>query len=148
MLLLASTLPALGAPAHAADGVVGSGTPASCSESTFDTALGAVQGSGGGALTFNCGAAPHTIAFAAQKSITANVAIDGAGLITLDGGNATRLFSVQPGARLTLSGLTISRGSAAEGGAILNNGSLVARDSLFRANQATSFGGAISSYGL
>ena len=145
--MLGSTLAFNGAPARAADGVVGSGTPARCTEAAFASALGSVQGSGGGVLTFNCGAAPHTIVFSVEKLITADVDIDGAGLITLNGSDSTRLFSVQTAAHLTLAGLTLTGGSAAEGGAILNNGTLVARDSFFSANRATSFGGAISSYG-
>jgi hypothetical protein len=135
-------------PALAADDVVGSGAPASCTEAAFNTVLSTVQGSGGGTITFNCGAAAHTITFTTEKSITAGVTVNGAGLIRLSGNNATRLFNVQTGATLTLAGLTLTAGSAGEGGAILNNGRLVISDSQLIANRATSsFGGAISSYG-
>ena len=48
------------APARAADAVVGSGSPASCTEIAFDTALNTVQLSGGGTISFNCGAAPQS----------------------------------------------------------------------------------------
>jgi hypothetical protein len=42
-------------PAWAA-GVVGNGTPASCTDAALNTAL-----TGGGLVTFNCGASPVTI---------------------------------------------------------------------------------------
>ena len=51
------------APAHAA-GVVGTGTPASCTDAALSAAL-----VGGGAVTFNCGPNPHTITLNAQKTI-------------------------------------------------------------------------------
>lgn len=147
-MLLAASLSVTRSPALAADGVVGTGTPASCTDAALNTVLSTVQGSGGGTITFNCGAAAHTIVFTAEKSITAAVIVNGSGLITLSGGNATRLFNVQTGATLTLAGLTLTAGSAAEGGAILNNGQLVIQDSQLSANRATStYGGAISSYG-
>lgn len=44
---------------HAApttDTIVGNGIPASCHQDTFDVALDSVQNSGGGTITFNCGA--------------------------------------------------------------------------------------------
>lgn len=84
--------------------MVGTGTPASCTDAALNTVLSTVQGSGGGTITFNCGAAAHTIVFTAEKSITAAVIVDGSGLITLSGGggNATRLFNVQTGATLGL----------------------------------------------
>lgn len=148
LVLLAASLSVTRSPALAADGVVGTGTPASCTDAALNTVLSTVQGSGGGTITFNCGAAAHTIVFTAEKSITAAVIVNGSGLITLSGGNATRLFNVQTGATLTLAGLTLTAGSAAEGGAILNNGQLVIQDSQLSANRATStYGGAISSYG-
>ena len=43
-------------PAHADNAVVGNGTPASCTEAAFDTALASVQAdSFGGVMSFNCG---------------------------------------------------------------------------------------------
>lgn len=49
-----------------AGGVVGSGTPASCTDAALTTAL-----AGGGAVTFNCGPNPATILLTNQKSIAA-----------------------------------------------------------------------------
>ncbi|HQV70440.1 MAG TPA: hypothetical protein PL141_11230, partial [Thermoflexales bacterium] len=72
------------ASAAGAAGVVGNGSPASCTEAAFNAAL-----NGGGNVTFNCGGAPKTIVLTSYKQIGANTVIDGAGLITLSGGNTT-----------------------------------------------------------
>jgi hypothetical protein len=53
-------------------GVVGNGTPASCTEAALTTAL-----SGGGTVTFNCGG-PKTILVIHQMTITQNTVIQGA----------------------------------------------------------------------
>ncbi|MBN2370849.1 MAG: hypothetical protein JXO72_10195 [Vicinamibacteria bacterium] len=82
--LIAAVFPA---SARAA-GVVGDGTPASCTESAFNAAL-----AGGGAVTFNCGGGPVVIPITSAKTLTTTTTIDGAGeQITLDGGNTTRMF--------------------------------------------------------
>jgi hypothetical protein len=52
-------------PLYAADSVVGTGTPASCTEAAFDAALSTVQG-GSGTITFNCGGAA-TLLFTSGK---------------------------------------------------------------------------------
>lgn len=53
---------ALGWHAHAENAVVGSGTPASCSTAAYNAAIALViNDNQGGALTLNCGLAPHTI---------------------------------------------------------------------------------------
>ena len=126
-------------PAARAAGVVGTGTPASCTEAAFVSAL-----SGGGDLSFNCGAAPHTIGFTQARMITADTRIDGGGLITLSGQDATRLFVVAGGVSLALDQVTLSHGAiAGYGGAIVSNGTLTITDSLFEHNQAL-VGGALS----
>lgn len=110
-------------PALAADAVVGSGTSASCDESDFDTALNAVQASGGGTITFNCGG-QHIINFSNARTISSEVVIDGGGLITLSGNNATRHFIVASGvgASFGLRNITLAKGYApsGDGGAIAN----------------------------
>jgi predicted outer membrane repeat protein len=98
-LALASLLPLVTwcEPASADDAVVGSGTPGSCTEASFDTALARVIPgiqAPGGVLTFNCGNAPHTITFSSQKFLSDLVVIDGGGHITLSGQNGTRLFQI------------------------------------------------------
>jgi hypothetical protein len=130
-------------PAQAA-GVVGTGTAASCTEATLNTAL-----SGGGSVTFNCGAAPVTIQITSTKNIASATTIDGGGRITLDGRGTTRIFTTQ--ANLTLRNMTLTRGygsganEAANGGAVrsgyLHN--LTVENVTFRANTVnlTSFSG-------
>jgi hypothetical protein len=81
--------------------------------------------SGGGAVTFNCGANPPPIVFNTTIVITQNTTINGADVITLSGGNSTRLFNVNAGATLTLTRLNVVKGYAnADGGAIFNAGAL------------------------
>jgi hypothetical protein len=67
LLLLLTTLllwPLRATPVRAA-GVVGAGTPESCTEAALDAAL-----AGGGLVTFDCGAEPVTVALSAEKVIT------------------------------------------------------------------------------
>jgi hypothetical protein len=60
-----------------AGGLVGTGTPDSCTEEAFDAAAG-----GGGLVTFNCGG-PATITFTSQKQVQSNdVTIDGGALVS------------------------------------------------------------------
>lgn len=150
LLLLGSWLMAVlvspGAPALASDGVVGSGAAGSCTEAAFDAVLNTVQATGGGIVTFNCGAAAHTIVFSAQKAISANVELRGGGLITLSGGNSTGLLQVLSGQTLTLRSITITRGSSATG-AIETFGRLDIRDSQLTANTSAGSGGAITAHG-
>lgn len=153
--------------AHAG-GVVGDGTPASCTEAALTTALG-----GGGMVTFNCGG-PKTILVLSEKVITQNTSIDGGGVITITGGLATRLFSTVSGAGtaldirnitldsafsnnasgaairafgpLTLTNVTIQNSVAAPGycggAALIGNDALIV-NSTFNKNTATLGGGAI-----
>jgi len=107
-------------PAHAG-GVVGDGTPGSCTEAALNTAL-----VGGGTVTFNCGG-PKTILITSQKTIAQNTVIQGGGVITITGGLATRLFQVIAPASLTLNDITLDSGFSTgvdSGGAIYSNGML------------------------
>ncbi len=70
-------------------GVVGTGTPASCTESAFTTTLAL-----GGSLTFNCGSQPFTLTLTQRANVVTNTVIDGGGLATISGGNSTGLFDV------------------------------------------------------
>ena len=67
---------------------VGTGTAASCTEAALATAL-----SKGGVIRFSCGGTA-TIHVTSQLALRTNVntTLDGQGLITLDGGGATRLL--------------------------------------------------------
>ena len=93
-----------------------------CDETNFDAALNTVQTTGGGSITFGCSG---TITFTAQKAISEEVTIDGAGqAVVFDGNDATRLFEIADGARLALNNLTLqhARVNPDFGGAIINNG--------------------------
>jgi hypothetical protein len=94
---------------------VGDGTPGSCTEAALRTALASND-----VIRFACGAAPVTIPIAAQIDLPTdrNVVIDGGGLVTLDGGGSTRLFSLihldyrRNGYGVTLQHLTLANGQA------------------------------------
>ncbi len=153
-----SAVLAFTAPALAADGVVG---PGNCNEAGFSSVLAAVNGSGGGTITFNCGTA--TIPFTAYKQIGSAVTIDGGGTITFDGQNASAFFQVFFSGNATLRRLTLRRGvfSAAHplenfgtlrldrvqvrdnvsaGPAVVNYGTLVVMESTFTGNANTAAG--------
>jgi len=123
-------------------GVVGTGTPDSCTEAALDAAL-----VGGGLVTFDCGGAA-TITLTNTKNITADTAIDGGGLITISGGNR-RVFFVSIGGTFTVQNLTIAYGySTGLGGGIHNDGTLTVINSTFTGNNSVeSAGGAIYSGG-
>ncbi|MCA9930460.1 MAG: hypothetical protein KC419_18380, partial [Anaerolineales bacterium] len=121
-------------------GVVGSGTPGSCTEAALEAAL-----AGGGSVTFNCGGS-HTITLTNQKTISADTVIDGGGVTTLDGGSSTCLFSVENGATLTLQNVVVQNGrSTQNGGAVYVErlSTLNVSSSTFSGNQAAN-GGAIA----
>jgi hypothetical protein len=105
----------------------------------------------GGTVSFNCGANPPPIVLTSAFIIAQNTTLDGGGSITLSGGNSTLLFVVSPNTTLTLTNITVVNGFDAntDGGAVINNGSLVISNSKFFDNQTTSpwSGGAIVSYG-
>ncbi|CAG0937150.1 hypothetical protein TFLX_06061 [Thermoflexales bacterium] len=107
-------------PAYAA-GVVGDGTPGSCTEAALNTAL-----AGGGTITFNCGE-PKTITLTSAKTIAQDTIILGGNVITLTSNFATRLFSVNSGALLRLQDIVLDKASVSgsDGGTISNHGTLV-----------------------
>jgi len=108
-------------------GVVGTGTPASCTQAALEAKL-----TGGGSLTFNCGANPVTIVVTNTLSIAADTTVDGGGKITLSGGDASKVFFVNSGIRLTLNNITIEHGNSAFGGCITVYGTLNATQSTFQ----------------
>lgn len=69
--------------------VIGTGTAASCTFAALRAAVAA-----GGVVTFNCGAAPVTIAITATMNLPTNknTVIDGGRLVTLDGGGAVQVL--------------------------------------------------------
>ena len=143
--------------ATAIDAVVGTGTPASCVETTFDAALALVVGDiTGGTLTFNCGPGPDIILFTTPKNLVNFVAIDGGGKITLDGQNQTRLFNVNqdgPEGRteVTLRNINLNHGNAGAdpfGGAVLVNANtrLILEQVTISNSLASVAGGAIATF--
>lgn len=121
-----------------AAGVVGTGTPESCTEAALDKAL-----KGGGNVTFKCGTQAHAIAISKEKSLAANTTINGGNLITLDGGGKNRIIAVANGIQLTITNLTIANGfSPEQGGGIFlgHKGQLKVTKSKFHNNISTSGG--------
>ncbi len=130
-------------------GVVGSGTPSSCTEAALSAQIPA-----GGNITFNCGAGPQTIAFSFTMAIGATnpkVTIDGGDTITLDGtgitsGMAAVFGSATALADVTFKHITFANGNITTGlgagGAIQNFGKLTLDTVTFTRNQSAG-GGAI-----
>ena len=116
-IILAAGLPSLEAQAA---GVVGNGTPESCTEAALIAAL-----AGGGTVTFNCGG-PTTIFITTPKVIAADTTIIGDDVITLAGEGSTRLFEVNSGVTLRLQHIVLDGGAStdSDGGAIASAGAL------------------------
>ena len=103
--------------------VVGTGTATSCTYSTLSTAVTA-----GGSITFSCGSAPVTIAVTSAITVSKATVVDGAGLVTLDGGGNNQIFLVASNYSLSVRNLTFVNGKAPAvsdatgiGGAVLGN---------------------------
>jgi len=129
----------------AAGGVVGNGTPASCTEVAFDTVFFKAQSSGGGVITFNCGGAPQVVVFRAYKPVATNTEIQGGDLITLSGANTAGVFQISTTGSLKLSNLTVTRGYGTAG-AIENFGRLIINDARLDGNAAIVNGGAVTNH--
>jgi hypothetical protein len=97
--------------------VVGIGTPDSCTGDTLATAISDLQNLGGGEISFNCGAAPHTIIVSPTLVITSSITIDGGSLgdITLSGNDNWQIFNVRPDAYLALADLVLTAGYLYDG---------------------------------
>lgn len=140
-------------PVRADSAVVGTGTPASCTEAALNAALAELYPGAtapGGVLSFNCGPNPHTIVVTREKYLYDGTVVDGGGLITLSGGNSTRIFFVTQQARVELHHIQLINGFAAGGGAIFVEPNfsgdytyLTLNDVTLRNNNSTTFGGAI-----
>lgn len=117
--LYAASLPAICPTPFTADTspttvTVGTGTPASCTETALAGALAK-----GGVIRFNCGGAA-TITLTSQKALRTdvNTTIDGGGLITLDGRGATRLLYYSSAnfqatrTTVTIENITLQNGAA------------------------------------
>jgi hypothetical protein len=114
------------AAATQAAGVVGNGTPASCTEAALASKL-----AGGGLVSFNCGPAAFTLVIH-ETQIVSHTTIDGGGRISLSGGGLNALFFVTTGVALTLDNLRIIDGYSNKifrAAALMNAGTLVIRHS-------------------
>lgn len=122
-----------------ASGIVGDGTPESCTESSLRTAL-----EGGGIVSFNCGPASHEITLTTQLIITSPTSLDGGNLIILNGSQRTRILNVISGATLNLANITLINGYGAGdyyGGAIWNSGTVTLENVTLKDNVAGVGGG-------
>jgi len=130
--------------------VVGNGTPASCTEVALAAAIAA-----GGVVTFACGPNPVTIPITSAKAVNEDTVVDGGGRVTLDGGHASRIFTVPSSFErgwplLTVQRISFVRGSSVAvggddtergGGAIwVRGGSLRVVDASFSDNRAPATG--------
>jgi len=145
-------LPAFTPRAALACGVVGTGTPGSCTEAALDAALGcgAPSGSppvsnctGSGTVTFNCGGAA-TFILTSGKTISTDTTIDGGSLITISGEKSIGIFDVNASVSFTLQNLTITKASARTGAIYNGRGSLTITNCTFTGNAP---GGSISNAG-
>ncbi|HEY5922143.1 MAG TPA: right-handed parallel beta-helix repeat-containing protein [Kofleriaceae bacterium] len=123
--------------------VVGDGTPASCTATALQQAA-----TGGGTIVFDCGTAPVTITVTSQIMVTKETVLDGGGLVTLSGGNSSRILYLDSGydtptPRLVVQRMTFRDGKSpavgedtAQGGAAIyrDGGSLTVLDSVFDNN--------------
>ncbi|NPC41803.1 hypothetical protein [Nocardioides sp. zg-1230] len=82
--------PAVGVNERAADVVVGTGTPASCTSAAVVRAVAR-----GGVISFDCGPSPVTIAMKRTAKVvntSSRVVLDGGGLVTLSGEGRRRIL--------------------------------------------------------
>jgi len=99
-------------------------------------------------ITFQAGLSGTILLLGPLPTVTTDMSIVGLGadIITISGNKKVRIFDVDSGADLTLSGLKLINGKANMGGAIRvqNSSTLTINNSVLDANKA-SYGGAISS---
>src|SRR5947209_404082 len=125
---------------------------------TLREAINATNAVSGGALIkFASNVTLLTLAAGPLPSVTAHTVIEGGGTVTISGANTFVVFSLNPGATLTLNNLTVTKGFNAsnDGGAIRNGstngngGTLIITNCKFLENKTAPnwSGGAIVSYG-
>lgn len=144
------------------DVVVGDGTPESCTCKAVSDAVAK-----GGKITFNCGAAPHTIVMTEPARVfnraTPDVVIDGGGLITLSGGGKNRILYMntcdkdlgwttshcqnQDHPRLTVQNITFADGNATNETEHDGGGAIWVRGGRFKAVNARFFNNVCASTG-
>jgi predicted outer membrane repeat protein len=124
---------------------IGIGSPAGCTETAFNSALATAKD-----IRFDCGALPITITLSGAKTINSDVTIEGGHKVTLSGGPGQWHFSVQPGAHLTLTQISLvnGTGNAVMGGCggsihVAGNAQLFLSETYFYNNQTGGNGGAL-----
>src|SRR5262249_26381357 len=98
---------------------------------------------GGDTIAFDDGLTGTIALTGGELDLTDDVKINGPGAdkLTVSGSNLSRVFKVEAGEEVSLSGLTIAGGNAGAGGGIDNFGALTVRDSVFSGNAAVAGGG-------
>ncbi|MFC1596540.1 choice-of-anchor Q domain-containing protein [Planctomycetota bacterium] len=107
-------------------------------------------GSGADTIEFAPGLAGGTITLAGTElAITEDLTISGLGAdqLTISGGNASRVFSVDAGVTAEISDVTVADGYAIEGGGIYSSGLLSIENSALIGNSSDDQGGGIWSDG-
>ena len=110
------------------------------SETELRTALEA-----GGVIVYDTGGAPETVTVPSELAVTRNTVVDGQGLLTIDGGGASRIFNKAQDVELTVQNMTLTGGLAPDfgnspfdrsGGAIYagRGGALTVIDAVFENN--------------
>ncbi|HYY12500.1 MAG TPA: right-handed parallel beta-helix repeat-containing protein, partial [Kineosporiaceae bacterium] len=141
---------AAGTPIPKGAVVVGSGRAAGCTGAALRSAVAKVVRRGSGTVSFDCGRAPVTIAvdrpLAFTGSASSRYVLDGRGLVTLDGRDATGLVTLPDTAGLsaTFRGLVFTRARTATQGAAIHGGwrnRILVEDSTFTSNTSTSANG-------
>jgi hypothetical protein len=84
-----------------------------------------------------------SIAITNEIVVACDVTIEASGhSATLSGGNSNRVFKVLPAVTLVLSNITIANGRSTNGGAIYNDGTVIAQGCKFLSNAAVGANGA------
>ncbi|MBM3972376.1 MAG: hypothetical protein FJ302_21330, partial [Planctomycetes bacterium] len=109
---------------------------------------GSTAGSGVDTIVFAAGLAGQTITLGGTHLlISSSLTINGLG-VRISGNNQSRIFQVDAGTTVTLSGLTLNEGNGGpEGGGIRNSGTLTISNSTISGNDADLFGGGIRNFG-
>lgn len=109
-------------------GDAGSGPPAECVDSACPCTEGGIRAAideGGGPYTFDCDG-PTAVTTGSEIVIDNDITLDGGGILTVDGNQRHRVFSVPRGVQVELVALTVANGRETDenGGGIRNEGTL------------------------
>jgi predicted outer membrane repeat protein len=121
---------------------VGSGTSSSCTPAALSSALATAK-----EILFDCGTLPVTITLSSSTPIASNLTINGGNKVTLDENHAANHFTIQSGAHLTLTQITLVHGTniTSCGGSIhvSANAILTLNETRFISNTSNYGGGAV-----